>query len=192
MREAILDSAQRQFLEKGFGGTTIASVAAEAGASPDTIFKSYGGKAGLVKAIVQRNLEGAGPVPAEERSDMLKTTEADPRKITQGWGALTAEVAPRGAPLMLLLAAAADTDPEMAALRAELDANKLVRMTDNATVLFERGLLREDLTVRKAAQICWTYSSPELYRLLVLEQQWSLEEYGRFVGDALTAALLPG
>jgi AcrR family transcriptional regulator len=190
-REAILDSAQRQFLDRGFSATTVASIATEAGVSTDTIFKSFGGKPGLVKAICRRGLEGAGPIPAEQRSDALQKTETDPRKITQGFGALTAEVAPRVAPLMLLLAAAAQADPEMATLRAELDANRLVRMTHNAAVLSERGLLRPDLTVEQAGQICWTYSSPELYRLLVLEQHWSVEEYGRFVGDALTDALLP-
>jgi hypothetical protein len=33
--------------------------------------------------------------------------------------------------------------------------------------------------------------SPELYELLVSQRGWSAEEYGRFVGQALTAALLP-
>lgn len=189
-REAILDAAERQFLGNGFMATTVASIATEVGISSDTIFKSFGGKAGLVRAICHRGLEGAGPVPAEQRSDALQFRETDPFKIVQGWGALTAEVAPRAAPLQLLLAAAAQADPEMAALHAELDANRLSRMTKNAGVLADRGFLRDDLTVERAGQICWTYSSPELYRLLVLEQHWPVDEYARFVADALTTALL--
>ena len=36
----------------------------------------------------------------------------------------------------------------------------------------------------------WTYSSPELYQLLVLSRGWSPERYGQFVGDSLVDALL--
>ena len=36
----------------------------------------------------------------------------------------------------------------------------------------------------------WTYSSPELYELLVIRRGWSPERYGRFVAQALIAALL--
>jgi len=37
----------------------------------------------------------------------------------------------------------------------------------------------------------WTYSSPELYELLVLTRGWPLERYGAFIADAMIAALLP-
>jgi hypothetical protein len=36
----------------------------------------------------------------------------------------------------------------------------------------------------------WTYGSPDLYELLVTGRGWSPERYGRFVGQALVAALL--
>ena len=36
----------------------------------------------------------------------------------------------------------------------------------------------------------WAYSSPELYRLLVISRGWSPERYGQFVGDSLVDALL--
>jgi hypothetical protein len=37
----------------------------------------------------------------------------------------------------------------------------------------------------------WTYSSPQLYELLVLIRGWSLERYSTFLADAMIAALLP-
>ena len=37
----------------------------------------------------------------------------------------------------------------------------------------------------------WTYSSAELYELLVLRRGMPIEEYGRFVANAMTDALLP-
>jgi hypothetical protein len=37
----------------------------------------------------------------------------------------------------------------------------------------------------------WTYSSPELYELLVLNRRWPAGRYGAFIADAMIAALLP-
>lgn len=37
----------------------------------------------------------------------------------------------------------------------------------------------------------WSYSSPELYELLVLRRGWPPDRYGRFVADGMIAALLP-
>ena len=96
-------AAQRLFLRDGFAATTIAAIAAEAQVSAETIYKAFGGKPGLVRAICDAALAGEGPVPAETRSDQLQLHEPDPRKIIRGWGELTAEVAPRIAPIMLLV-----------------------------------------------------------------------------------------
>ena len=167
-RAAVVEAARRLFLRDGFAATTIAAIAAEAQVSVETIYKAFGGKPGLVRAICATALAGEGPVPAETRSDELQAQEPDPRKIIRGWGELTIEVAPRIAPILLLVRSAAATDPEMAALRAEMDTGRLTRMTSNARNLAEAGHLRDDITVEQAGEVMWTYSSPELYELLVL------------------------
>jgi AcrR family transcriptional regulator len=190
-RRAILDAARRRFLADGFAPTTVATLAADVGVSVDTIYKSFGGKAGLVRAICEHGLAGEGPVPAETRSNALQSTELDPRAIIRGWGALTAEVAPRVAPVLLLIRDAATADPEMASLQAEMDAQRLDRMTHNARNLANAGDLRKDLNVKHAGEIMWTYSSPQLYELLVLIRGWRPQRYSAFIADAMIAALLP-
>jgi AcrR family transcriptional regulator len=190
-RAAILATARELFLRDGFGPTTVAAIAEGARVSVDTIYKAFGGKPGLVRAICHEALIGEGPVPAEARSDALQAAEHDPREIIRGWGVLTTEVAPRVAPILLLLRAAAAADAEMASLQSELSAQRLKRMTDNARNLASAGHLRDQLPVELAGEILWTYSSPELYELLVLTRGWPLERYGAFIADAMTAALLP-
>lgn len=192
-RAAILDVARRRFLDDGFAPTTIAAIANEARVSVDTIYKGFGGKPGLVDAICQQALTGEGPVPAEVRSDAIQAHERDPREIIRGWGKLTAEVAPRVAPILLLVRAAATADPEMARLQSQLGAQRLERMTHNARNLANTGGLQNGVTVKRAGEIMWTYSSPELYELLVLTRGWSLKHYSTFIADAMIAALLrPG
>ncbi len=189
-RSAIVGAAERRFLSDGYAATTIAAVAADAGVSVDTIYKAFGSKPGLVRALWHRALEGGGPVAAELRSDELQVREFDPRAIIRGWGAFTAEIAPRATPLLLLIRAAAGADPEARALLEELDAERLRRMTANARRLHENGHLRAGVTLAFAADTLWTYSSPELCELLVLRRRWSPERYGQFIADALVAALL--
>jgi AcrR family transcriptional regulator len=189
-RVAIVDAAARRFLRDGYASTTIAAVAADAGVSVDTIYKSFGGKPGLVRAIRNRALEGGGPVPAEQRSDTLHDGERDPRTIIKAWGALTAEVAPRVAPILLLIRSAAATDAEAVALLEEMDADRMRRMTENARRLRDAGHLRRGITLARTADVLWTYSAPELYELLVLRRGWSPSRYGRFVADAMIDALL--
>src|SRR3954454_17418463 len=91
-RDAIITAAERRFLTDGYAATTVASIAAEAGVSTDTVYKTFGGKPGLVRSIRARALEGEGPIPAEQRSDQLHTPDTDAATIIHGWGALTAEV----------------------------------------------------------------------------------------------------
>lgn len=190
-RAEVVEAAQRLFLRDGFAATTIALIATEAEVSVETIYKAFGGKPGLVRAICAAALAGQGPIPAETRSDELQIREPDPRKIIRGWGMLTVEVAPRVSPILLLVRDAAATDPQMADLRAELDASRLRRMTRNARNLAAAGHLRDDITVEQAGEVMWTYSSPELYELLVRGRDWPPERYGAFVADAMIAALLP-
>ena len=63
-------------------------------------------------------------------------------------------------------------------------------MTDNARRLRDAGHLRTGISLAQAADILWTYSSPELYELLILRRGWAPKRYGTFVAEAMIAALL--
>lgn len=189
-RSRIIEAAERRFLDDGYALTTIAAIGDDAGVSVDTIYKSFGGKPGLVRAIREQALRGARPVPAEQRSDELQTEELDPRKIIEGWGRFSTEIAPRASQILLLLRDAARTDPDLHVLLEEMDSDRLRRMTDNARRLHAAGHLRSGITVAVAADVMWTYSSPELYELLVLRRGMPLKRYGQFVADAMITALL--
>jgi AcrR family transcriptional regulator len=189
-RTLILEVARREFLDQGYAETTVAGIAEQADTSVETVYKAFGGKAGLVRALWENALAGRGAIPAPVRSDALSSTAADPVTVLKGWGRFTTEVAPAGAPVVLLIRAAAATDVDMAALLAEVEDERRRRMRHNAHRLKQRGWLRRGMSMGRATDILWTYSSPELYELLVLRSHWSTHRYGEFVGDALVAALL--
>jgi AcrR family transcriptional regulator len=185
----VLAAAEHLFRDQGFAGTTVAAIAARAAVSVETVYKTFGGKPGLVRAMCDVALEGEGQVTAEARSDEVQEREEDPRAVIHAWGRLGSEVAPRIAPILLLLREAAGTDKQMAELKAELEERRLQRMAHNARSLSAH--LRPGVTVQDAAEVLWTYSSAEIFDLLVLTRGWSLDRYGTFIAEAMIAALLP-
>ncbi|MCU1446867.1 TetR/AcrR family transcriptional regulator [Cryobacterium sp.] len=189
--DAILDAAGYRFIEAGYAGTTIAALADEAGVSAETIYKVFGGKPGIVRALYERGLAGRGPTAAHDRSDAMREQESDPHVLMRKWGELTAEVAGQVNPLLLLVRSAAATDRNMAALLEQSHDDRLQRMRHNARFLVERGYLREDVSFEEAVDVMWLHSSPELYDLLVQRRGWDAERFGRYVGRSMAAALLP-
>jgi AcrR family transcriptional regulator len=190
-RQAILDAAQRQFLEGGYAATTIAAVAAEAGVSVETVYKAFGGKPGLVRAIYDRGLVGPEPVPAYRRADEMRERETDPRAIMRNWGTIASEVSSVVSPIERLVRAAAASDHDMAALLQAHNDLRERRARHHARFLKQRGYLREGVSVAQATDILWTCTSDELFDLLVTQRGWSPPRFARFLADFMINALLP-
>lgn len=189
-RTAVLDVAERQFLEAGYATATIASIAQEAGVSVETIYKSFGTKARLVRAIYERGLEGRGSTRAYERSDEMRNRESDPRRIMREWGRLTAEVASAVTPIRIVMRHVALTDPEIAAVLETAETERLARMRHHARFLKARGHLRDGVTVSEATDLLWICSSLEIYELLVMRRGWADARFARYVGNLMITALL--
>jgi AcrR family transcriptional regulator len=193
-RLAVLESARRLLLERGYAATSLPLVAADAGVSAHTVYKAFRNKPTLLKAVFDYAIAGDDePVPIlqRERAARLRA-EPDPREklriYTDGLiGTLT-----RGAALHLLARAAADSDPEVASIWAQTQTERLTGMTHLADHLAEGGHLALNVSAADARDILWAYTSPELYQLLVLQRGWSPERYRDWTREMLIAALLQG
>jgi len=185
-RDAVIAAARELFLSRGYAATTVSEVATSCEVSVEYVYKRFGGKAGLVRAVVARALEGSGS--AESRSDALDAD--DPLALIRGWGRLSAEVSPLVAPVLLLVRAAAAQDPKVAGLADDLDSARRRRMAGNARRLAKAGHLRKGLTVQHATDVLWTFSAPELYDLLVVRREWTADQFGDFVARGIAGELL--
>lgn len=71
--ERMRDAAQRLFLERGFAGTSTDAICAEARVSKETIYSYYGGKEGLLAAVLRHLIETAEigvPQPSRRRRNL--------------------------------------------------------------------------------------------------------------------------
>lgn len=190
-RNAVLTHALELFLERGFGATFIADIARGSGVSPEFIYKNFGGKPGLVRAIQRASLLGAGGPPAEERSDLAQMRAATGLELVEQLGRFTAEIAPVATPIFLLIRdAGAGGDKDMASLRQEVEAARHKRMLHNARQFAARGFLAPTVGVGHAADIMFSCTTPELYESLVTKCGWTPGEFGSFIAATLAAALL--
>jgi AcrR family transcriptional regulator len=189
----VLEAARRLFLEQGYAATTVAAIAADAGVSVETVYKGFGSKPGLVKAVFDVSIAGDDdPVPLMQRDRIQRIRdEPDPRVQLRMYGEHLTDSSPRAVPVQLLVRDAAASDPGAAGVWAEMLAERLTGMTHFASELHEHGNLRPDLSLDDARDILWTYNSAELYELLVIHRGWNPDRYGRWVAEALIAALLP-
>ena len=191
-RARVLAVARRQFLEAGYRATTLAQIAAEANVSVQAINKGFGNKPGLLKALFDVATVGDDdPAPLAQR-DWITAIHAEPnaRKKLEMYARVLAEMLPRSAPIQLLIREAV-SDPAMDQLWHGMRFGRLMGMTDLATNLERGGHLRDGVTLDRARDVLWTYSSPELFELLVLDRGWDLDGYATFIETGTIAALLP-
>lgn len=191
-RRAVLDAARELFLEVGYAATTVPSVAARAGVSVETVYKTFGNKPGLAKAVFDVAIVGDDePVPLLQREFVRRNlAEPDPRKKLLVYGDHLAQVAPRIGPIQLIVRAAAVADPGAADVWQQLQAERLTGMTAFARHLHDGGYLRAGVSMPEARDVLWTYNSVEIWDLLVNERGWANKRYGRWVGRQLVTALL--
>jgi AcrR family transcriptional regulator len=190
-RARILDAARARFLRDGYAATTIAAVAADADVAVQTVTKHFASKPGLVKALFDVALVGddAG-VPLAAREWITAILEQpDPQRKLRMYAETLATLLPRTAPIQLLIRDAAG-DPAIAVIWQQIRTGRLFGMNDLARNLHVGRHLRADVTIEQARDVLWTFSSPELYELVVTARGWSTDQYVDLLYTATVASLL--
>jgi TetR/AcrR family transcriptional regulator of autoinduction and epiphytic fitness len=178
-RRAILGAAEALFREKGYVGTSIRAIAAEAGVSESTVYQAFTDKATLLWAVTERVVAGTDEPVHFSDLDILNAirAEPDPRgrlRMIAHWSRETFE---RGiAQLEEVIAEAAASSP---------DLRELARHASNErfeAVLMIAGVVREAVPqpppdIEKLAEFIWAVDSSPVYRMLVEERGWSPQEY---------------
>jgi AcrR family transcriptional regulator len=193
-RQDIVAAAQRLFLERGFAGATLASIARSAGVAVETVYRSFGSKAALFKAVVEAAVAGGAAratVPPEQRPVIqAMIAEPDPRRKLEMHAATQPGIHARAGPLLRVLAQAASTDPSLADLLAQIENQRLQGMGRFAEDLGKLGVLRPGISVEEARDILWMINSSAVHELLVVQRGWSAERYRDLIASLEARAIL--
>jgi AcrR family transcriptional regulator len=193
-RRDILDAARRLFEAQGYAATTMAAIAAEAGVALKTVYVAFETKSGVLRALWHLLLRGdRDDVPVGEQTWFREVVdEPDPERQLRMTARNSRAVKQRAGALMEILRSAAPTDPEIATLWDRIQTDFHANQRSIVESLDEKGALRPDLDVGRAADILWTLNHPNVWQLLVGERGWSADAFEQWLADALRAQLLRG
>ncbi len=168
------------------------AVADLASVSIETIYLSIGGKASLVRYLVETALSGTDePVPPQQRKGVAEIrAEPDPRRKLQLFARTVRPMLERLAPIWHVVMEAAPTDADLGSLVAELQERHASSMRLVIEHLAQAGRLRPAISKQTARDIVWATNSPEFYRLLVVGRRWTGEAFESWLGDAWQRLLL--
>ena len=194
-RQEILAAARTVFETHGYAGATMTAIAQAADVVVETIYRAFGSKAGLFKAVIHAAVAGGAAraeVPVEQRPAIQAIiAEHDPRRQLALYAATQPGIHARSGPLLRVLVGAATTDPELAQVWQELEAERLAGLLRFAQLLADRGALRPGVSVEEARDTLWTLNSLAVHDLLVLQRGWSAERYRDWLTRAMAGMLLP-
>lgn len=189
-RLVIINAARELFIDQGFAATTIREVAKAAGVSQETIYKSFGSKAGLLKVVYDVTLTGDDDaLPLAERPEAIAAWEApNPTAAAASYAELARLVSRRTDPLLRVLLRSRGSDEALRRFADTTDNERLVGSQLFVGRWHAAGWLRPDLTPPRAAEILWALNSPEP-RWLLQDQGWTEEEFAAWFARTVNYAL---
>ncbi|MFC6355536.1 TetR/AcrR family transcriptional regulator [Luethyella okanaganae] len=188
-RGQVVDAAGRLFLTGGYVGTSIGSIAADAGVSVQTIYNAVGNKAALLSAVLEATASGPeAPTPVPEFMAERVRAAAEATTVIAVLADWFVEVNVRTAGIWSVIRQAAAVDEDAAAMQRARDEQRLRNYRLAAVELRSRGAL-VSMSDEEAAATIWTIGHPESYRTLVGNLGWSTEGYREWVRKALAGAL---
>jgi AcrR family transcriptional regulator len=188
-RAAVLAACRELLFRDGYHRMTVRSVAEQAGVSPETVYKTFGGKQGLMKALWDVTLAGDDqPVAIAGRPQMREVRSArEPEQKLRLWARFVRGANQRLAPLYGLLAQAG---PEVTRLLATTQQERLTGVRALVTHLADSGLLAAGHDPATAADACWALTGPKLFLDLTTDRGWPPDLYEDWLIRMLTANLL--
>ncbi len=192
-QRAVVLAARDLFERDGFRATTIAAVAKSAGVSAESVYKGFGTKAALAKAVFDYVIAGDDePVPMAERAgSMAVQAEPDVRRKIELYVEGLAQRQERSAKVQILIRDGRHTDETLDEVWQKLLDERLTGMGMLGRHLLESGQLRQGIEAEEVRDVLWTYIAVELYELLVLQRRWSLDRYAAWITRGITGAICP-
>jgi AcrR family transcriptional regulator len=192
-RLAVVLAARELFERDGFRPTTIAAIAARADVSAESVYKGFGTKAAVAKAVFDQVIAGDDePVPVAERPAMQALRdEPDVRRKIAMFAEGLAQRQARSAKVQILIRDGRHVDDSLAPVWTKLTDEGLAGMTTLGRHLLGTGQLRDGIDLEEVRDVLWNYLAIDSYERLVLTQGWPLERYSRWLAHAITSALCP-
>jgi AcrR family transcriptional regulator len=180
-RTRIAAAARKLILSRGFDAATIGDIAREAHVAEPTVYAIFGSKRRILAELVDRARYG----PAFQKLIDEADTISDPVARLRLTARIVREVCDGERAEIELLRKARVVFPEIEARYEELECGRNEAQCLTVKMLVRAGRLKAGVSPQEARDLLWTFTSRDMYRLLVVDRGWGSDRYEQWLGDAL-------
>lgn len=184
-RRRVVGVARRLFGDRGYQATTVEAIAREAGVAVPTVYKNFGSKSAILRALVDTTINMR--VPAEIGRVLAA---GDPEARLRALAHMCVLLGGQAADVIAIVVAATGADPAISRCVDQQEDGRRANAERIARWLSSSDALRQDCTVEEARDVLWALAGPQTYRLLATLPGWGDERFERWLGDALVRLLL--
>ncbi|MBA2728057.1 MAG: TetR/AcrR family transcriptional regulator [Parachlamydiaceae bacterium] len=185
-KNRILLTSKECFQSLGFEGVTIEALAKAAKVSAPTIYSLFQSKRGVLLALMDNSF-------MVDQFDALIDKIRKENSPTVRF-ALTAKLARKindaEKAHMEIFQGATMLAPEFKKLEKEKEQLRYKRQEETISQMVKENSLSKELSVPKARAILWAFTGRDMYRMFVVEQQWTSDEYEKWLSEVLIKTLM--
>jgi AcrR family transcriptional regulator len=185
-RERIADAAYQLLVEKRYDGMTIDAIAQRAEVSPQTVYAVFRSKAGILAELMDRTSYGSG---YQELVRQAREKEFPPDRLRFA-ARISRHIFESQSETIDLLQGVSLVTPELADLMNERECRRYESQKSMIDFVSQKGWLNPEIDPKRARDILWTFTSREMYGMLVRQRAWSPQQYEEWLGDLLVSQLL--
>lgn len=185
-RQRILRSAKKLFEIKGFEAVTIEAIANKAKVSVPTVYSKFKSKQGILLTIIDSAL-------SEEQHQALVSkvyTANSATKQLQLAAKISRKLYDAEFQQMDWARGATVIDPIFQKLEKEREERRYLRQKKTIEIMSKQKVFRKTISKNKARDLLWAYTGRDLYRMFVIERNWSSNVYEKWLSDTLIELLL--
>ncbi|MFC4950287.1 TetR/AcrR family transcriptional regulator [Pseudonocardia sp. GCM10023141] len=186
----IVSAAHTLFVDKGYGRTTMADIATQAGVATETVYATFRNKPTLLHRAWDVAVGGdEQDIHLLDRPEMHAVL-AEPDLATRltRFAEVNTAIMRRTAPLLRALRGAATSEPAAAALVAEADSARLEAMGIHVAAAARTGRLA--VSAQECRDVLWSTTDGTLWHRLVVERGWTDDRYATWLGQMWVSMLV--
>lgn len=183
-RNRILISARKLFESEGFECVTIEKLAQTSEVSMPTIYALFKSKRGVLGALMDEAFPAHHVLHAETKQ------EKSPKKRLMIAAKMARQMYDIERAQLRIFQSAAVLAPEFKQLEKEREERRYTRLEESIKTMTKEKSFKKELDPSKAHDILWALTGRDLYRMLVIEQHWTSDEYENWLGQLLIKTLI--
>ncbi len=185
-RARILDSAKNLFETEGFEYVTIEKIAQAANVAIPTIYSLFQSKLGVLRALMDEAL------PSDQFNTLVEKSidEKSPKERLSISAKIARQMYDAESARISIFRGAAVLAPEFRELEKEREMRRYTRQGVTIKAMVKEKSLIEGLSAAKARDILWALTGRDMYRMFVVEQGWTSDEYEKWLTQLLIITLI--